>query len=54
MYHVCCFVSYLGASEESIRELFAQAKRNAPSIIFIDEIDAIAPKRDDTQRLMEI
>jgi ribosome biogenesis ATPase len=53
MYHVCCFVSYLGASEESIRELFAQAKRNVPSIIFIDEIDAIAPKRDTTQRLME-
>ncbi|GAU12694.1 hypothetical protein TSUD_121860 [Trifolium subterraneum] len=41
------------ASEESIRELFAQAKRTAPSIIFIDEIDAIATKRDNTQRLME-
>jgi ribosome biogenesis ATPase len=35
-----------------IRELFSRAKRTAPSIIFIDEIDAIAPKRE-PQRQME-
>ncbi|MDL2261018.1 CDC48 family AAA ATPase [Methanimicrococcus sp. OttesenSCG-928-J09] len=35
-----------GQSEEKIRELFAEAAKNAPSIIFIDEIDSIAPKRE--------
>ena len=38
---------YYGESEENLRRVFEQAKRNAPSIIFIDEIDAIAPKRDE-------
>lgn len=42
-----------GASEEYIRELFDKAKRTAPSIVFIDEIDAIASKREDLQREME-
>ncbi|KAG9446103.1 hypothetical protein H6P81_012231 [Aristolochia fimbriata] len=42
-----------GASEESIRDLFAKAYRTAPSIIFIDEIDAIASKRENLQREME-
>ncbi|MCI59383.1 cell division control protein 48 C-like, partial [Trifolium medium] len=36
-----------------IRELFSKAKRAAPSIIYIDEIDAIASKRDISQRQME-
>lgn len=36
---------YVGESEEKIRKLFKEAEDNAPSIIFIDEIDAIAPKR---------
>lgn len=44
---------FLGASEENIRELFAKAYRTAPSIVFIDEIDAIASKRDNLQREME-
>ncbi|WNY28882.1 ATP-dependent zinc metalloprotease FtsH [Methanimicrococcus stummii] len=35
-----------GQSEEKIRELFAEAAKNAPAIIFIDEIDSIAPKRE--------
>jgi transitional endoplasmic reticulum ATPase len=40
---------YQGESEERLREVFEEASENEPSIIFIDEIDSIAPKRDDTQ-----
>lgn len=36
---------YYGESEERLREVFRQAKEKAPSIIFIDELDAIAPRR---------
>ncbi len=36
---------YYGESEKHIREVFEKAEKNAPSIIFIDEIDSIAPKR---------
>jgi len=39
---------YVGGSEENLREFFEEAEQNAPSIIFIDEIDAIAPKREET------
>ncbi|XP_078443395.1 cell division cycle 48C [Wolffia australiana] len=42
-----------GGSEENIRELFKKAHRTAPSIIFIDEIDAIGSKRDNLQREVE-
>ena len=38
---------YYGETEARLRDIFKEAKENAPSIIFIDEIDAIAPKRDD-------
>ncbi|MEM0366674.1 MAG: CDC48 family AAA ATPase [Acidilobaceae archaeon] len=38
---------FYGESEQRLREIFEEAKKNAPSIIFIDEIDAIAPKRDE-------
>ena len=38
---------YYGESEQRLREVFEQAKKNAPAIIFIDEIDAIAPKREE-------
>uniref|UniRef100_A0A7N0TQ95 AAA+ ATPase domain-containing protein n=1 Tax=Kalanchoe fedtschenkoi TaxID=63787 RepID=A0A7N0TQ95_KALFE len=41
-----------GASEENIRELFSKACRAAPSVVFIDEIDAIALKRESSQRDM--
>ncbi|MFC4451241.1 CDC48 family AAA ATPase [Halorussus aquaticus] len=40
---------YHGESEERLREVFDEAGENEPAIIFIDEIDSIAPKRDDTQ-----
>ncbi|ONK79348.1 uncharacterized protein A4U43_C01F5450 [Asparagus officinalis] len=43
----------IGASEETIRDRFKEAYRTAPSIIFIDEIDAIASKRENLQREME-
>jgi len=36
---------YYGESEKHVREVFEKAQKNAPSIIFIDEIDSIAPKR---------
>ena len=38
---------YYGQSEENLREIFKQAQENAPSIVFIDEIDSIAPKREE-------
>ena len=38
---------YYGETEAKIREIFKEAKDNSPSIIFIDEIDAIAPKREE-------
>lgn len=38
---------FYGESEARLREIFKEAEDNAPSIIFIDEIDAIAPKRED-------
>ncbi|MAG21896.1 MAG: AAA family ATPase [Candidatus Diapherotrites archaeon] len=38
---------FVGEAEERIRQIFKEAEDNSPSIIFIDEIDAIAPKRED-------
>jgi transitional endoplasmic reticulum ATPase len=38
---------WYGQSEENLRKIFEEAEKNAPSIIFIDEIDSIAPKRED-------
>jgi len=38
---------FVGESEERLRKLFKEAQESAPSIIFIDEIDAIAPKRSE-------
>jgi transitional endoplasmic reticulum ATPase len=44
---------FYGESEERIREIFTQAEENSPSIIFIDEIDSIAPKRDEVSGELE-
>jgi len=44
---------YYGESEERIREIFKQAEDNSPSIVFIDEIDSIAPKRDEVSGELE-
>ena len=44
---------HYGESEERIREIFTQAEENAPSIIFIDEIDSIAPKREEVSGELE-
>jgi transitional endoplasmic reticulum ATPase len=44
---------FYGESEERLREIFTEAEENAPSIIFIDEIDSIAPKRDDVHGELE-
>jgi len=38
---------YYGESEQRLREIFEEARKNAPAIIFIDEIDSIAPKREE-------
>jgi transitional endoplasmic reticulum ATPase len=38
---------FYGESEARLREMFTQAQKNSPSIIFIDELDAIAPKREE-------
>uniref|UniRef100_A0A383W775 Cell division cycle protein 48 n=1 Tax=Tetradesmus obliquus TaxID=3088 RepID=A0A383W775_TETOB len=42
-----------GESESNLRKVFVEAEKNAPAIIFIDEIDSIAPKRDKTQGEVE-
>ncbi|MGE0242529.1 MAG: CDC48 family AAA ATPase [Nitrososphaeraceae archaeon] len=44
---------YYGESEEKLRSIFEQAEKNAPSIIFIDEIDSIAPRRDEVSGEVE-
>ena len=45
--HVMHNSKWYGESEKRIREIFEEAEKNAPSIIFIDELDAIAPKREE-------
>jgi len=44
---------YYGESEERLREVFETAESEEPAIVFIDEIDSIAPKRGDTQGSVE-
>ena len=44
---------YYGRAEEKLREVFEEAQENAPTIIFIDEIDSIAPKREETKGEVE-
>lgn len=45
---------YRGESEEQLREVFAEAAANEPAIVFIDEIDAIAGKRGDSEDTKEV
>lgn len=44
---------FYGESEQRLREIFQQAQQQAPAIIFIDEIDSIAPKREDVNGEVE-
>ncbi len=44
---------FVGESEEKLREIFNEAKQKAPTIIFMDEIDAIAPKREEATSEVE-
>jgi len=44
---------YYGQSEEKLRDIFEEAKDQSPSIIFVDELDSIAPKRDDVKGEVE-
>ncbi|MGD9276843.1 MAG: CDC48 family AAA ATPase [Candidatus Pacearchaeota archaeon] len=44
---------FYGESEKKIRDIFEEAEKTAPTIIFIDEIDAIAPKREDVSGEVE-
>ncbi|MBI4141921.1 AAA family ATPase, partial [Candidatus Woesearchaeota archaeon] len=44
---------YYGESENNVRKKFEEAEKNAPTIIFIDEIDAIAPKREEARGEVE-
>ncbi len=44
---------YYGESEKQLREIFDEATANAPAIIFIDELDSIAPKREDVSGEVE-
>jgi len=44
---------YYGQSEERLREKFEEASKNSPAVFFIDELDSIAPKRDEVQGEVE-
>src|SRR3989338_130524 len=44
---------WYGGSEENLRKIFDEAQKNAPTIIFFDEIDAIAPKREEVSGEVE-
>ena len=44
---------FVGESEERLREMFKEAQEKAPTIIFMDEIDAIAPKREEATNEVE-
>lgn len=41
-----------GESETNLRKAFEEAEENSPSIVFIDEVDSIAPKRDKVYNLL--
>ena len=43
-----------GESESNLRKAFEEAEKNAPAIIFIDELDAIAPKREKVFSILNV
>lgn len=43
-----------GESESNLRKAFEEAEKNAPAIIFIDELDAIAPKREKVNKQEQV
>lgn len=47
------FSMWYGESERKLREIFSEARKNAPSVILIDELDALAPKREKTHGELE-
>lgn len=55
--YFCFFIinnfRYYGESESKLRDIFEEATEHAPSIIFIDELDSLCPKRDKVQSEME-
>jgi len=45
LFGVCHLQSYVGESEHQLRRLFTEARRNAPSLLLLDEIDALCPRQ---------
>lgn len=43
-----------GESESNLRKAFEEAEKNSPAIIFIDELDAIAPKREKVRQIVQV
>ena len=48
-----CLARYFGETEARLRDIFHEAHERAPSIVFIDELDALCPKRDKVQNEFE-
>lgn len=47
------FARYYGETEAKLRDIFREAQDRGPSIVFIDELDALCPKRDKVQNEFE-
>lgn len=50
---VCCCCRYVGEAEKRIEQLFVDARREAPSLILIDELDSLCPRRNHAQNDIE-
>lgn len=48
-----CLTRFYGETEARLRDIFHEAHEKAPSIVFIDELDALCPKRDKVQNEFE-
>lgn len=51
--HTIFFIRYVGEAERRIEQLFAEARQKAPSLILIDEIDSLCPRRHNAQNDIE-